>query len=252
MSSMDWNIRPLPHTTNLHVGPCAWRGTMLNQGRRDYLAQHPSLLVFTPADSVSDLQAAGEVLRTLPEKEFPVLVGIQEPEFTRTLPGLIEARLKALGRKSIDVLTLWVQDPAELKAGGSLHTLMKLREQGVIHHLGLAHAEVRSAEWLAINMAVRVLHLPYSLHDQAARHRAIGAAFESEMACLSHDSTDVRDEQALRFALGDASRVLPVVASPIPENLTPMSPEEIEQAWASYQQSHPAPAPLPRSRPPEE
>ncbi len=239
--------------TGLRVGRCAWHGSMLLRGDGlEHVRHRPSLIVFDAEEDVTTLARAAEALATLDREKFPVMLGIVEPEFTRTLPALVQSRAAALGLSHVDVLCMKVQDTAELKAGGSLHALLQLRERGVIGNLGLAHEDVRQAEWLAINMATRVLCLPWELENQAADHRAIKAAEESGMTCVALRPTAISDERALRFALGRCERVLPVLREMLPANVSPMDEAELEVCWQEYATSHAPPAPLPRSRPPEE
>lgn len=239
--------------TGLRVGRCAWHGSMLLSERTlEHVRHRPSLIVFDAEEDVTTLALAADALATLDREKFPVMLGLIEPEFTRTLPALVQSRIAALGLSRVEVLCMKVQDTAELKAGGSLHALLQLRERGVIGHLGLAHEDVRQAEWLAINMATRVLCLPYGLQNQAADHRAIKAAEESGMTCVALRPTAISDERALRFALGRCERVLPVLDAALPESVSAMDEAELETCWHEYATSHAPPAPLPRSRPPEE
>jgi hypothetical protein len=247
MTSAAWTTGPLPHTA-ITVGPCAWHVTMLLE-HWDYVRSRPSLVV-VPADMEGDaLRAAADPLHEL---RWPVLVGMTEPRFTRRLASMALARLAALGLHGAEVLALQVDDPAELKAGGALQALFELRNEGIINHLGLIHADPRMAQWLAINTPARAILTGYGLHDMHARHRALPAAAEHGMDCLSaslfggHASLD-----ALRFAWAERSRCLPVLRQPIPDDLVPMTEDEVESHWQAWQASHPAPTPLPRSTPPE-
>jgi hypothetical protein len=246
----DWPQRrfePLPFP----VGPCAWRVTML-PAHAEYIRTHPSLVVVTPADDESVLRAAQPHLGGL-----PVMLGFEEPPFARAVRDTVLGRMTALGRDRVDVLTMWVDQTADLKGGSVLQVIRALREEGRIDELGLAHHDVREAEWLALRTTARLLAMPYHLGDQAARYRALEAAREHGMACLACGPMEDRataipdDEKSLRFALAEHARGLPVLDAPLPPGLTPMSTEEVEAHWKEYRAHHAEPAPLPRSVPPE-
>lgn len=234
--TLPWTQRPLT-PLDLPVGPCAWRLTMLPE-HAAYLADRTSLYVAMPEDDDAALAAASPHLC-----DVPLMLGVAEPEFARQLPAVIARRLDAAGRERVELLLLRVTEPAELKSGGLLQVVFDLRERGVIGELALATDDVLAAEWLALNTAARAIVLPWSSTDQSARYRAIGAAREYGMACLA--LTD--DDHA--FHLGTADIVLPVLDRPIDADA--MSAHAIEASWQAYRESHAAPPPLPRSRPPE-
>jgi hypothetical protein len=223
-------------------GRCAWRITMLPE-HRAYLLDHPGLLVAWPEDG-DDLLAAA---RELPD--LPVMLCVAEPTFARQLSAELESRLAALGRPTIEVLTLQVKDPAELKSGGLLQTLFAMREAGRVRHIGLATHDVLAAEWLALNTAARVLQLPWSQADQSARYRAVPAAIDYGMTCIALQPTAPRDTP---YALAAGSLVHPLLDRPIDADTTPLTAEAMEESWRDYQQTHAPPPPLPRSRPPED
>ncbi|MFA9477864.1 hypothetical protein ACERK3_06090 [Phycisphaerales bacterium AB-hyl4] len=228
--------------TDLVVGPCAWRIGMLAD-HADYVLAHRSLVVITPDDDDALLAAAAPQLADL-----PVMLIMPEPSFARRFPGSIESRMQALGRDRLDALMLHVDDVTELKSGGLLQTMFDLRTSNVVTHLGLASDDPRGVEWLAGNTAVRLLGVPYSLTDQAVRHRALPAAAEYGMAAVA--LTSPADEAGLRFALAERERVLPLLDRPLPETWPAMSEDEVEAAWQRFQADQPPPAALPRGRPP--
>ncbi len=238
----DWTQQKLPHT-DITVGPCAWRLPMLASPDRDYVKAHPSLIVVDPSDSDEVLLQAGPHTAGL-----PLLLGMAEPAFARQLEGAVMQRLGKLGRDKIDALVLHVDDPAEIKSGGMLQTMFSLRERGMVGCLGLAHPDPNVAEWLSINAAVRLLGVSYSLENQMTRHRALASASEYGMSAFALSSPS--DDQAVRFALVEARRVLPVMDRLIPTRLTPMPEDELTQTWRQYAQNHPPPLPLKRGRPP--
>jgi hypothetical protein len=237
-----WTRRKLEHA-GIEVGPCAWRLPMLAGADRDYVKAHPSLIVVDPSDDDGLLEQAGPHTVGL-----PVLLGIAEPAFARQLEHAVMQRLNLLGRDTIDALVLHVQDPAEIKSGGMLQTMFALRERGVVGRLGLAHPNPNVAEWLSMNAAVRLLGVGYSLDDPSARHRALPSAAEYGMSAFALSCPG--DDQAVRFALAEAGRILPVMDRPIPTGLTPMPPHETDRLWDRFQKSHPPPPPLERGRPP--
>ncbi len=238
----DWISRKLEHA-DIVVGPCAWRLPMLTGQDREYVQSHPSLLVVDPADSDELLQQAGPHTADL-----PVLLGVAEPAFARHLPGTIMHRMSLLGREKVDALILHIDDPAEIKSGGMLQTLFSLRDSGAVGCLGLAHRDPLVAEWLAINTAVRLLGVSYSLDDPSARHRAVSKADEYGMSTFALNSP--KNEQAVRFALAENHRVLPVMDRPISTGLTPMSDDDIDLTWQKFLQESPPPPPLQRGKPP--
>ncbi len=237
---MQWTLRTLA-PTDVPVGPCAWRIALLPH-HAAYLRGHPSLVVAGPDDDDDLLAAAAPHLRDL-----PVMLVVEEPPFARQFADRIAARMALLGRAAIDVLTLRVEDPAELKSGHLLQTLGAVRDAGRCRHLGLATDDVRSAEWLALNTTARVLVLPWSHHDQSARYRALSTAADYGMACVA-----LSPDHHLPFALGVAHLVLPLLDRPLPPDAHPLPAADIDAAWQTYQSTHSAPAPLPRSRPPED
>lgn len=242
-SSIDWTTRTLPHT-DITVGPCAWRLSMLAGTDTDYVKAHPSLVVVDPLDDDAMLALAGAKIEGL-----PVLLGVTETAFARQLEGKILDRMQMLGRERIDALVLHVDDPAEVKGGGMLQTVYTLRERGVVGSVGLAHRDPRAVEWLAANTAVRLLGVSYSLEDQSAGYRALPAAADYGMSGYVLDSP--RGEGAIRFALAQAKCVLPVLDRPIPSDLMPMAKDQAEAIWNDYKQSHPPPPLLKRGLPPE-
>ncbi len=239
---IDWALRRWSHT-QLDVGPCAWRLSMLAGPDRDYVNAHRSLIVTDPDDADDVLTAA-----VLGLGDMPLLLGIAEPAFARQLEDHVMRRLALLGRTHAQALVLHVDDPAEIKSGGMLQTLFALRDRGVIDCIGLAHPDANVVEWMSQNTAVRVMGVCYSLQDQSARHRAVPTADGYGMAAFSLSCP--QDDQAMRFALAQGHSVLPVLDRPIPRGLTPMSPEDIDASWSDFVQAHPPPPALQRGRPP--
>jgi hypothetical protein len=223
---------------------------MLANADAGYVVQRPSLVVVDPEDEPALLGRAATRLRDWPAPRPPIMLTVPEPAFARRLRDAVLRRIGQLGVDHIDVLALRVDDPQELKGGGMLQTLFDLRGQGVISEVGLAHGDVRAAEWLAVHSAARVLVVDYSLENQAAGYRLIDTAREYGMALVAlRQPPD--DPAAVRFALGQSQRVLPVMDRALPGGLQPMGRDEIESCWQSYCATHLAPEPLPRSAPPE-
>ncbi len=239
-----WTQRTLPHT-DITIGPCAWRLSMLTGEHAEYVAAHPSLVVVSPEDDNDVLTDSASRI-----DKHPVLLVIAEPTFARRFEPEVLRRMELLGLQRVDALVLRVEDPAEVKSGGILQTMFSLREQDVVGSLGLAHEDPRAAEWLAMHSAVRLMGVNYSLADQSARHRALGQVQAHGMSAFTISSPDVTDLEAVRFALGDAGRVLPVLDRPIPNGVMPMTADQVDQAWQGYQKSAPPPPPLERGLPP--
>jgi len=239
---IDWTQTTLPHT-DIDAGPCAWRLPMLAGPECDYVKAHRSLIVVDPTDSDDLLKQAGPHTKGL-----PVLLGIAEPAFARQLQGSVMQRLNLLGRDTIDALVLHVDDPAEIKSGGMLQTMFALRDSGAVGCLGLAHRDPNVAEWLAINTAIRLLGVSYSLGDQSARYRTLSRADEYGMSAFALHCP--HDPPSTRFALAEAGRVLPVMDRPIPTGFTPMSADEVDLVWQRYGAEHPPPPMLERGKPP--
>jgi len=128
--------------------------------------------------------------------------------------------------------------------------LFSMREKKLIRHVGLSSEEVLAAEWMSQHTAARVLMYPFALDQQDARYRVFPLV--REMGQVSIASSVSNDQgQALAFALGASAFVLPVRDEPLPAGWDVMTAEAVEASWQTYQQSHQAPPPLPRSRPPE-
>ncbi len=250
MNAIPWSQHPFS-PLSFNVGLCAWRITML-PACADYINVRPSLIVATPEDDDETLRAAAPFLKSL-----PIMVGFHEPPFSRSVRGLVEKKLAALGRQRIDVLTMWIDLTADLKGGGMLQAMRALRDEGLIGEIGLAHGDAREIEWIAQRTGARLLVLPYSLGDQTARFRAIDTAHEYGMACLAVGSINEvtkpipHDTASLRFALAEHSRALPLLSEPLPDDITALNAEQVEDAWRSYRETHAEPAPLARSTPPE-
>lgn len=241
MSAFTWTQRDLSPLA-VPVGPCAWRVGVAADHPAFVLA-HPSLVVVGPDDDDTLLRRAAPHVAGL-----PVMLGIHEPEFSRRTESILRSRMAALGLARVAIATLHVdEEPAALKSGGALQALLELRSAGVFSHLGLAHADARWAEWMALHTPARVIVTDYGLHNQAARYRAATAATEHGMAMVA--VMPPADEDALRFALGDSRRVLPVLDRPPQPHVEAMDGPGIEQAWSAYQAVHPAPAPLQRGVP---
>lgn len=239
---LQWTTRQLSSAVEVRVGPCAWRVTLLPD-QVQHVRERPSLIVISPDDPLPALAAAAPHLGDL-----PVMLVVNEPVFARQFAAAIEDRMTALERERVEILCLRVEDPAELKSGSLLQTLYALREEGRAGNLGLSTTDVRSAEWLAMHTAVRVLQLPWSEADQSARHRALPAAREHGMTCIGMEAPAAD----AAFLLAAAEWVLPVLDSPLPEVVAPWSPQLVEESWVRYQREHPPPPPLPRSHPPTE
>jgi hypothetical protein len=241
----DWMTRTLEPLA-MRVGPCAWDAAALLGPDASYVAAHPSLIVAGPDLDETALRAVG-----LAAGDLPLLLGVHEPEFSRRLPELVNRRVAALGRARVELLVLWVDDSRSLKGGGALQGLFKLREQGVIGHLGLAHQDVREAEWLALHTHGRAILTPYHLADQAARYRLFDAAEEHGMVVIATGAwADGKyspiEPESEAFSLAESARALPILSAP-PRDEPAF---DSEQAWREYQAAHPAPDPLPRGGPP--
>lgn len=242
---MNWPLRNWNESWSdagraIMTGPCAWSLAAL---RIPAVPAFPSLVIVTPEDTDESLRELGPRAAAM-----PVMLVVNEPMFSRRLHDDVMRRLDALGRACVEVLTIRTEDPQDLKGGGSLQTVQKLRERKTVGELGLATHDVRQAEWMAIHTHARVLMMPYGLSDPSARHRAIPAAIEHGMCVvatppITHDTPDAS------FALAESHRALPILDAP--PSVPPMSPGEVEAAWSAWHATHPAPAPLPRSLPPE-
>lgn len=262
---MQWRQRvfgPL----DVSVGPCAWRYDIA-RSHPEYLAAHPSLLVTSPDATADELGLVrrgidGETEPGRVINAMPIMLCIREPRFARRLNEQLEDRMAAVGRDRVDIVTMWVNDPADLKGGALLQQLGAWREAGRIGAIGLAHEDVRAVEWLAINAGVRVLMTIYNMADQAARYRTLPTADDYGIACVALQDGDGtarcdgadRDPiapDAAAFALAEATRALPLFDAPLPDDIEPLSPEAVEACWDAYRRSHDEPQPLPRSVPPE-
>lgn len=238
----------------LAVGPCAWRASMLAGATAEecdqataYVLAHPSLVIVEPEDDAGVMKQVARVA-----KKMPVILCMNEPDFVRRFEAQVRARVAELESESVAGVILRVEELSDLKAGGLLHTLFTLREQGVVKHVGVAAEDARGAEWLSPQTASRILMLPYSLADQSARYRALPLAADMEQLCIASEPVQQsHDADALAFALGEAHRVLPVMDRPLPADLRAMNDREVEAAWQTYQTTHAAPARLPRSHAPE-
>ncbi|MCX5658245.1 MAG: hypothetical protein NTW19_00815 [Planctomycetota bacterium] len=238
-------LDPFKPSDRLDVGPCAWRLPLLAGEHAAYVHAHPSMIVVAPEDSDDLLRAAAPHLGDL-----PILLRLLEPAFARQLPELLRRRFEALGRQAVTAVSIEVEDVADLKGGSLIQTLREWRDAGRIRHIAFGHADVRNVEWLAKNTPAHLLTMPFSLADQSARHRAIVAAREFGMARVAAEPP-ADDGVSLRFALGSAGLVLPVLDRPLSPGITPMDVAEIDAAWADHQKAHAPPAPLERSQPPE-
>lgn len=256
MRSSFWPQRRF-EPTNILVGHCAWDLSLLTGPHQRQVLEQPSLVVAGADESPHDLARAAGVLREFPD--IPVALEVHEPTFARRFRQHIEERIAALGRSKVELLVLRVQEPQDLKGGSLLQTMFELRSSALAENLGLWSEDVRGAQWLAENTAVRVMGFPYSLEDQSAGFAAVSAAHDYGMACLTRfphrdPASDLwlSDElDSLRFALGRCSQVLPVLSKPLPQDVEPMSEPELESRWQAYSSTHAAPAPLPRGLPPE-
>ena len=251
-----WAIRAW-RPSDLTVGPCAWWSTALSN-TPDEIQDKPSLVAVHPDHDAEHLNELAPLLASLREQTedrmqgtapWPVMLGLHEPSFARRLPELVRRDLEALALPRIEVLTLWIEDPQDLKSGGLLQTMFAMRDEGLVRYIGIACEDALVAEWVVMNTAARVIAMPHHLTDQSARHRALDTAEEHGYVCLAtgpHTATP----EAMRFALGSSDLALPVLDAPPPPNVTPMDPQQIESCWSDFQAKHPSPPPLPRGRPP--
>ncbi len=246
------------------VGLFAWWGSaLIHEG--EAVQDRPSLVVVEPDLDTPRLAQLGQTLSKVRghrdaaaghAPRWPVMVGLRQPPFARWLPKNVRDRIETLGLgggrggSGVDVLALWVEQPQDLKAGAMLQTMFDLRHEGLTRHIGLVCEDPRGAEWLAMNTAARVVGFTYHLADQAAGYRAISAAADHGMACLAI-GVDDRDDQAVRFAMGQSAHALPVLGTAPRAGLRPMTHEETRESWQGYRATHDAPPPLPRGRPPE-
>ncbi len=250
---MPWTKRQLA-PTDIAVGSWAWDANLLLDPQSyPTIAAHPSLLVIHHDVTDADLLRIGEQLQTMPA--HAVMLSVREPEFTRRLPGLIEQKMKSLGRSVIDVLSLWVSDePSSLKSGSSLQIVFDFRSRGLVRWLGLGHDDVRAVEWFAKHTPARVLQIPHHMDDLSAHYRAIAAAEEFGMACVAQPCSHT--DQAWRLALGHNNKVLPICSDIGLFERNPdgvgMNDDELAAAWSAYQATHTEPEPLPRGKPPME
>lgn len=232
--------------TDIPIGRCAWDASLLaDEMHAEHVEEHPSLIV---VDAARHDQATMQACATR-ATSCPMMLIEKEPVFVRHFRETILRHLDALRRSSIDVIAVHVEEPADLKAGGLMQTMMQLRDQGVVRHIGVCHGDARAAEWLVENAGARVLGTHYGLTNQHAAHRVIPKAAEYGMACIR--LTPTVNEDDLRFALMESNRVLPLCNQPIPVKITPFSQEERQSAWMTWQASHEPPLPLDRGRPPE-
>lgn len=246
---------------DISVGPWAWHvGAFADAATRGETLP-PSLVVAGPDDSANVLAAAAPHLHGA-----PIMLIMREPRFARRFEEDVKSRMASLGVERLAVLAVWSRDPADLKSGGVMQRMAALRERDAVAHLGIVHTDVRQAEWIASHTNVRVLGMPYGLTDQSARYRAIATAHEYGMACVAlppqsaaSDDDEAptmklaqpNDTDALRFAVGEGIRALPILDRPPDTSFTPMSGDELDARWKTWQASHSAPAPLPRSLPPD-
>ncbi len=243
--------------SSIHVGPCAWSASVLLGPDAGSVRTHPSLIVIDPDTDSDTLQMIAPQLVELrgdgpsapSAVQCPVALGVAEPAFARRLPDLVRDRIAALQISSADLLVLWVEDPADLKGGALMQSLHDLRERGEIGEIGLGHTNPLAIEWMAINTAARFLVFPYNLSEQSAAYRAIQAAHDHSMGCLALQGSEPSGVEAVRFALGRADDVLPVMAG-VPDGLTPMTAQQLAVCWADYQATHPPPPSLKRGLPP--
>jgi hypothetical protein len=258
-----WITRLLPHT-GITVGRCAWAFPLtLDPDNARFLLDRPSLIVVGPDDDAAPMLPTHtiDVLARL-----PLALHIHEPEFIRHLPAIIETKLATLGRDYADVVILHVQEPADIKSGSAIQALTRLRDRGKLRSIGLSAATALDAEWLAGTSSAKILSVPFDIDEQMIRYRALAAMSEFSMDAISEHpvacvpSADATNSNAVgsdgknfavRFALAMSSLVLPILATPIGDEVDPLSAEEAEAVWQKYALGHPAPPPLPRSRPPE-
>ena len=249
-----WITRNLPHT-GIAVGPCAWSVRLtLQPETAHHLRDHPSLIVVGLDDlAASTSPLPGHAIEAL--AALPIAIHLREPEFIRHLPQQLERLLAAVGRTHADAVILHVEELADIKSGSAIQALSKLRDQGKLRHIGLAAPTALDAEWLAGMSSARLLAVPFGLDDQGVRYRAMGQFEEFSMDAIAGTPVELdgtpEGEFAARFALAAAGIVLPVFASVLPPAITKLSDAEATAAWETYAATHPAPPPLPRSRPPE-
>ncbi len=183
---------------------------------------------------------------------LPVLVVLREPAFARYLTASIKDWLSALGRSSIDLVALELDEIRDLKAGGLVQPLVDARARGEIGAYGFVGETANDAEWLALNTSGRFVMTSYGLENQTAAYRALATASEYGMAVISESGPEglQADPRATAFALAQAAKALPIRTRLLPAGIKPMSPEDCDEAWASYALKHPEPEKLPRGRPP--
>lgn len=244
-SSRPWPVRRL-EPLSVEAGLCAWRASMLgNPPYASYVKAHPSLLVIEPEDDDAVLARVAEHA-----PHMPVAIRMNEPAFVRRFEAQVRERIEKLGRSKAEMVIVNVEDTSDLKSGGLIQVLFSLREHRIVEHVGLAALDVLAAEWIAHHTAARVLMFPFGIDDQQARYRLLPLVKELGQVCLASQVTPA-DEASLSFALGAGSLVLPVCDQPLPAGIEPVTDAQVESSWQTYQASHKAPPPLPRSRPPE-
>jgi aryl-alcohol dehydrogenase-like predicted oxidoreductase len=155
----------------------------------------------------------------------------------------VHASLKRLQTDHIDVLQIHgrMYSPAEVEHvlhGGPLETLVKLREQGKIGHIGITTEEALTVIPFLEHEDVEVYQIAYNLITQSpARHFLIEAAkanagvvtmrtmtsgiFQREAAFLAPEWQQARDlyEVALKFVLSDSRVHAGIVGMRWPEEV---------------------------------
>lgn len=249
---MHWPRRTLEPLA-IAVGPCAWSADGLNDRTLGHVAARPSLIYIDtgPAADAGSTPALAPALRALPRREFPIALALPEPVFVRRFADEVRRRLERLALDHAHALLIHVTEPTDLKAGGLIQEVSRLREAGAVGALGFVAPTALVAEWLALHTAGRLLVLPHSLDDQLVRHRAIPAAIEHGMAVLAAVTDSPPTAQGLSFALGCSPLPLPILRPPLDERVPPMNPDHLAEHWRSYSARRPAPPPLPRSGPPD-
>jgi aryl-alcohol dehydrogenase-like predicted oxidoreductase len=137
----------------------------------------------------------GQALRELPEQQQPIVATKFSVWDAGSVRASVEASLERLGRESLDLLQLHglsiseEQADAVLQPGGRLEQMERLRDEGLVRHLGFTsedhnppvHRFIRSGRF-------DVMQIGYNLLYQHAYNpspgRQSGAIFEADRAGL--------------------------------------------------------------------
>jgi hypothetical protein len=214
-----------------------------------------------------EIQAIGRMLGQLGD-EAKLIVAVEAQQLLPRRSRAAEERLQHLGRRGCEGVLVQGGAAEDVKAGGLLHRLARLREQGLIELALIEAKDHPETEWMVHHTPAHAVCLPFGLEDQTAKYRLIEDAGAMGTGLIARrpataawpvkrpiDVTTDLSFIAAEDGITSILQPLPTDAMQLAQMihaLTHPMPDADRQAWwEDFAQAVPPPPPLPRGLPVE-